>query len=56
MAILLVIGVMNLRAMAVVAAVIIVERFAPGERFARAREVVVVGVGLFMIARAAGLG
>ena len=57
MAILLVIGVMDLRAMAVVAAAITVERLAPaGERIARATGAVVVGAGLFLIARAAGLG
>jgi predicted metal-binding membrane protein len=57
MAILLVIGVMDLRAMAVVAAAITVERLAPaGERIARATGVVVVGAGLFLIARTAGLG
>jgi predicted metal-binding membrane protein len=56
MAILLVIGVMDLRAMAVVAAAITVERLAPvGERVARATGAVVVGAGLFLIARAAGL-
>jgi predicted metal-binding membrane protein len=57
MAILLVIGVMDLRAMAVVAAAITVERLAPaGERVARVIGAVVVGAGLFLIARAAGLG
>jgi predicted metal-binding membrane protein len=57
MAILLVIGVMDLRAMAVVAAAITVERLAPaGERVARAIGAVVVGAGLFLIAQAAGLG
>jgi predicted metal-binding membrane protein len=57
MAILLVIGVMDLRAMAVVTAAITVERFArAGERVARAIGAVVVGAGLFLIARAAGLG
>ena len=57
MAILLVIGVMDLRAMAVVAAAITVERLAPaGERVARAIGAVVVGAGLFLIARAVGLG
>ena len=57
MAILLVIGVMDLRAMAVVAAAITVERLAPaGERVGRAIGAVVVGAGLFLIARAAGLG
>jgi predicted metal-binding membrane protein len=56
-AILLVIGVMDARAMAVVAAAITVERLAPaGERVARAIGAVVVGAGLFLIARAAGLG
>ena len=56
-AILLVIGVMNLSAMAVVTAAITVERLAPaGERVARAIGAVVVGAGLFLIARAAGLG
>jgi len=57
MAILLVIGVMDLRAMAVVAAAITAERLAPaGERVARATGTVVVAAGLFLIARAAGLG
>ena len=57
MAILLVIGVMNLRSMAVVAIAITAERLAPaGERVARATGAVVVGVGLFLIARAAGFG
>jgi predicted metal-binding membrane protein len=57
MAILLVIGVMDLRAMAVMAAVITVERLAPaGERVAQALGVVVAGAGLFLIARASGLG
>jgi predicted metal-binding membrane protein len=57
MAILLVIGVMDLRAMAVMAAAITVERLAPaGERVARAIGAVVVGAGLFLTARAAGLG
>ena len=57
MAILLVIGVMDLRAMAVVAAAITVERLAPaGERIARAIGAVVIGAGLLLIARAVGLG
>jgi predicted metal-binding membrane protein len=57
MAILLVIGVMDLRAMAVVAAAITVERRAPaGERVAGPIGAVVVGAGPFLIARAAGLG
>jgi predicted metal-binding membrane protein len=56
MAILLVVGVMDLRAMAVVAAAITVERLAPaGERAARATGTVLVGAGLVLIARAAGL-
>jgi predicted metal-binding membrane protein len=55
--ILLVIGVMDVRAMAVVAAAVTVERLAPaGERVARAIGAVAVGAGLFLIARAAGLG
>jgi predicted metal-binding membrane protein len=56
-AILLVIGVMDLRAMAVVTAAITVERLSPaGEFAARAIGAVVVGTGLLLIARAAGLG
>jgi predicted metal-binding membrane protein len=56
MAILLVIGVMDPRAMAIVAAAITVERLASaGERVARASGAVVLGAGLFLIARAAGL-
>ena len=56
MVILLVTGVMDLRAMAVVAAAITAERLAPaGERVARAIGAVVVGAGLFLIARAAWL-
>jgi predicted metal-binding membrane protein len=54
-AVLLVIGVMDLRAMAVVAAAITVERLA-GERLARAIGAVIVGAGLLMIVQAAGLG
>ena len=55
-AILLVIGMMDLRAMAVVAAAITVERVAPaGERVARGIGAVAVGAGLFLIARATGL-
>jgi Bacterial protein of unknown function (DUF899) len=43
--------------MAVVTAAVTVERVAPaGERIARAIGVVVAGAGLFLIARAAGLG
>jgi predicted metal-binding membrane protein len=53
-AILLAIGVMDLRVMALVTAAISAERLAPnGERVARAIGVVVVGVGLLLIARAA---
>jgi predicted metal-binding membrane protein len=55
MALLLVVGVMDLRAMAVVAAAITSERLAPaGARVARAIGAVVVGAGLFLIGRAAG--
>jgi hypothetical protein len=44
---------MDLRAMAIVAAAIAVERLAPaGERVARAIGAVVVGAGLFLVARA----
>ena len=43
--------------MAVVTAAITVERLAPaGERVARGTGAVVVGAGLLLIARAAGLG
>ena len=56
-AVLLGVGVMDLRAMAVVTTAVTVERLAPaGERVARAIGVVVVGAGLFLIARAAGIG
>jgi predicted metal-binding membrane protein len=51
--ILLVIGVMDLRAMAVVTAANILERFAPqGERVAQVLGTVAVAAGLLMIARA----
>ena len=54
MATLLVIGVMDLRAMAVVTAAITIERVGPaGERVAPAIGAVAVGAGLFLIARAA---
>jgi predicted metal-binding membrane protein len=54
MAILLVIGVMDLRAMAIVMAAITAERLAPaGERIARVIGAVVLGAGLLMIAFAA---
>lgn len=57
MAILLGLGVIDLRAMAVVAAAITAERLAPaGERIARAAGAVTVAAGLLLIARAAGLG
>jgi predicted metal-binding membrane protein len=57
MAVLLVIGVMDLRAMSVVAAAIAVERLAPaGVRAARAIGVAAVAAGLFLMARAAGVG
>jgi predicted metal-binding membrane protein len=57
MAILLVIGVMDLATMALVTAAITLERLTPaGEKLARAVGVVVVGTGLFLIACAIGLG
>ena len=57
MALLLGLGVMDLRAMVAVAAAITVERLAPaGERVARATGAVALGSGLLLIARAAGLG
>src|SRR5215469_10817538 len=53
-AILLVVGVMDLRVMALVTAAITAERLAPnGERTARAIGIVVVGLGLLLTARAA---
>ena len=56
MAILLVAGVMDLRAMAVVTAAIAVERLAPaGEHLARTLGTVTVVAGVFLIAQAAGL-
>jgi predicted metal-binding membrane protein len=56
-AILLVVGVMDLRAMAVVAAAIIVERMAPaGKRVARAIGAVTIAVGLFLIVHAGWFG
>lgn len=55
--VLLVTGVMDLRVMAIVAAAITVERFAPhGERVARAIGVGIVGVGMLLIVRAVGVG
>jgi predicted metal-binding membrane protein len=51
--ILLVIGVMNLWAMAVIAAAITVERVLPaGERIARISGAVIIGLGLFLIVEA----
>ena len=56
MAVLLGLGLMDLRAMAVVTAAITAERLAPaGRRVAQAIGAVVVGIGLFLIARAAGV-
>jgi len=56
-AILLVVGVMDLRVIAVVTTAITAERLAPaGERLARAIGAVVVGAGVLLIARAAGIG
>jgi predicted metal-binding membrane protein len=53
-AILLVVGVMDLHVMALVTAAITAERLAPnGERIARAIGIVVVGIGILFIARAA---
>jgi predicted metal-binding membrane protein len=57
MAILLVVGIMDLRAMAVVTAAVTIERLAPaGERVALGTGAVAVGAGLLLIARAAGFG
>ena len=57
MAILLVVGVMDLRAMAFVTLAVNIERLAPAdERVARAIGAVVVAAGLILIVRAAGLG
>jgi predicted metal-binding membrane protein len=56
MVILLVVGVMDLRAMAVVTAAITIERLSPaGEHVARVIGAVVVGAGLLLIGRASGL-
>ena len=55
-AILLVVGVMDLRAMALATAAITIERLAPaGERVAQVIGAVAVGAGLFLVAHAAGL-
>jgi predicted metal-binding membrane protein len=57
MAILLAVGIMDLPVMAVVAAAITAERLALiGERVARATGAVSVVAGVFLIARATGLG
>jgi predicted metal-binding membrane protein len=56
MAILLVIGVMDLRAMAVVAAAITIERLAPPRlHMARATGAITIAAGLFLVAQAVGL-
>ena len=56
MTILLVLGVMDLRVMAVVTVAITAERLAPaGEIVARVIGVAVIGIGFFLVARAAGL-
>jgi predicted metal-binding membrane protein len=55
-AILLVVGVMDLRAMAVITAAITAERLAPaGAPVARAIGFLVVGAGLILIAQAVGV-
>ncbi len=55
-AILLVVGIMDLRAMALVTMAITAERLAPaGERVARAIGGIIVATGLFLVAQAAGL-
>jgi predicted metal-binding membrane protein len=57
MAILLVVGIMDLRVMAVVTAAITAERLSPARlRVAQAIGVVIVGVGLLLTARGVGLG
>jgi hypothetical protein len=57
MAILLIIGVMDLRAMAIVTAAITIERIAPSDGLiARAIGVIAIGVGLFLILQATGVG
>lgn len=56
-AILLVIGVMDLRAMAAISLAITLERLAPdGLRIARAVGILIVGTAVLLIARAGGLG
>ena len=57
MVILLVIGVMDLRAMAIVTAAITAERLAPnGEGVARAIGALTIGAGAILVARASGIG
>lgn len=52
----MVMGVMDLRAMAVVTAAITAERLAPaGERTARAMGVVIVGAGVLLLAQSLSL-
>jgi predicted metal-binding membrane protein len=54
-AVLLVIGVMDLRAMALVTTAVTLERFLPaGARAARGVGAVIVGIGVFLVLRAAG--
>jgi len=56
MAILLVVGIMDLRAMAVVAAVITIERLAPAsQRVVRVVGIFIICTGLVLIARASGI-
>lgn len=55
--VLLVVGIMDLRAMIVVTAAITLERLAPeGQRVAQGIGAVVIGAGMVLIARAAGFG
>ena len=55
-ALLFAIGIMDLRAMALVTAIVTAERLAPhGGHVARAVGVVMIGAGLFLLARASGL-
>jgi len=57
MAVMLVLGVMDVRVMAAVTTAITAERLAPGgARAARAVGMIVVATGLVQLARAAGLG
>ena len=56
MAILLVLGVMDLRAMVAVAAAITVERLAPSDRAAKALGGAIVALGLLLLARAVSAG